>query len=75
MTFGIWMLTFAITHIISVSSLAAAIAFPLICFFTSPKVEGFPYLIAISVLLAAFTFYTHRANIQRLRKREEKKLF
>jgi glycerol-3-phosphate acyltransferase PlsY len=32
-------------------------------------------LLPISIILAIFIFYTHRANIQRLRQGTEKKLF
>lgn len=74
-TFGIWILVFIITHIISVSSLAAAALFPVVCWVTSRQVPGFGFLLAVSLLLSAFIFYTHRANIQRLRKGEEKRLF
>jgi glycerol-3-phosphate acyltransferase PlsY len=33
------------------------------------------FLLPISVILACFIFYTHRANIQRLLQGTEKKLF
>lgn len=73
--FGIWLIVFAITHIVSISSLIAAVIFPLAVLYHVAAMGGQPLLILVSVLLAAFIFYTHRANIQRLRRGEEKKLF
>lgn len=74
-TFVLWILIFAVSHIISISSLAAALAFPLICFLTARHTALFPTLFPVSLLLMLFIFYTHRANIGRLFRREEKKLF
>ncbi|MBI3313874.1 MAG: glycerol-3-phosphate 1-O-acyltransferase PlsY [Candidatus Omnitrophica bacterium] len=74
-TFGIWVLIFAITHIISISSLAAAVCFPVAIYFTSRDLEGARWLLITSLILAVFIFYTHRHNIARLRKGEEKRLF
>ena len=69
--FGIWILTFLVTHIISISSLVAAVCFPIACFLTIRN----PWLVAVSLALGIFIFYTHRANIQRLLRGEEKRLF
>ncbi len=74
-TFGLWILIFAVTRIISAASLAAAAAFPLIILFTASATEGFRGLLTTSVILTAFIFTTHRANIRRLLRGEEKKLF
>lgn len=73
--FGVWVIVFAITHIVSISSLIAAVIFPLAALYSVAAMEGELLLLPISVLLAGFIFYTHRANIQRLRRGEEKKLF
>lgn len=75
LTFGLWILVFALTHIISVASLFAAAAFPAICFLTAREGFLFPYLFPVSLLLMGFIFYTHRANLQRILKGEEKRLF
>ena len=75
LTFGLWILIFAASRIISVASLSAAAAFPVICFLTARGTFLFPYLFPVSLLLTAFIFYTHRANIGRLLRRDEKKLF
>ena len=74
-TFGIWVMCFTLIHIISIASLVAALVFPVMLFW---RYAGFPelqFLLPISLLLAAFIFYTHRANIRRLREGTEKKLF
>ena len=75
LTFGLWILVFAASHIISVSSLTAALAFPVICFLTARHTPLFPTLLPVSLLLMLFIFYTHRANIQRILKSEEKRIF
>jgi len=74
-TFGIWILCFAITHIISISSLVAALVFPMMITWRYGGTPEFILLLPISIILAVFIFYTHRANIQRLRQGTEKKLF
>ena len=74
-TFGLWLLVFGISHIISLASLFAALAFPMVCLFTAAGSPLFPYLFPVSFLLLGFIFYTHRTNLQRLLRGEEKKLF
>lgn len=74
-TFGLWIICFALTHIISISSLLAAIVFPLMILWHYTGTGDLKYLLPISLALALFIFYTHRANIQRLRQGTEKKLF
>jgi acyl phosphate:glycerol-3-phosphate acyltransferase len=74
-TFGLWILCFAITRIISLSSLLAALIFPAMITWCYAGTPGFKFLLPISILLAVFIFYTHRANIQRLCQGTEKKLF
>lgn len=73
--FALWALVFAIFRIISLASMAAACFFPLaIYWFLAGRAESTAYLI-ISLLLAGFIFYTHRANVSRIIKGEEKRLF
>lgn len=74
-TFGIWILCFAITRIISISSLLAALVFPIMITWRYAGTPGIQFLLPISIALAVFIFYTHRANLQRLRQGTEKKLF
>ncbi len=74
-TFTFWGVLFALSRIISLASLAAACVFPGVIFVMMHDRSEFPAYIVISLLLAGFIFYTHRANVQRLLRKEEKKLF
>lgn len=74
---GVFVLTFILTKYISVSSMAAAVSFPII-YLTSklwlPKHEDITIPMAIfSVVVALFILWTHRKNIKRLRNGEEPK--
>jgi glycerol-3-phosphate acyltransferase PlsY len=67
---AVWGIFFAITRIVSLSSLIAAVATPLSYFFTK-----YPYVIVIAASVwALLTFITHRDNIKRLIRGEEKKI-
>ena len=74
-TFSFWIAIFAFSRIISLASLAAACLFPVVIVFIMHDRVEFPAYLTISLLLAGFIFYTHRANVQRILKKEEKKLF
>ncbi len=69
---GVFLLVLIITGIVSVSSMTAGIAFPVFLFlmFDTPSVvfKVFSIIVAIALLL------THRKNIGRLLRGEEKKL-
>ena len=70
---GVFILVFIITGIVSVSSMSAGIVLPvmLFTFFETP-----PLLFKIfSIFIAAALLLTHRNNIKRLLKGEEKWLF
>jgi glycerol-3-phosphate acyltransferase PlsY len=70
---GVFLVVLIITGIVSVSSMIAGIAFPilLMTIFDTPSVifKIFSFFVAIALLI------THRNNIKRLLKGEEKKLF
>ncbi|MGI8510791.1 MAG: glycerol-3-phosphate 1-O-acyltransferase PlsY [Gemmatimonadaceae bacterium] len=68
-SFGVWVLVFAVSRYVSLASLAGAVALPLAFIVTGAPIND-PDFIA-SVVIAVFVFYTHRANIGRLRRREE----
>jgi glycerol-3-phosphate acyltransferase PlsY len=70
---GVFLIILLVTRIVSVSSMTAGVAFPLLLFtvFDTPSVV----FRIFSVVVAAGLFYTHRQNIKRLMKGEEKKLF
>lgn len=59
------------TRIVSLASMAAAVALFVAVAVLRPERGGVPLLVA-TALLAAFVLWTHRANIGRLRRGEEK---
>jgi len=71
---GVFLVVFAITQIISLSSLSAAVAFPITVLIIENKQPYFLIAFSLTVFIAGFIFYTHRSNIARLLKGEEKKL-
>ena len=70
---GVFLVVFLLTGIVSVSSMSAGIAFPVLLFtlFDTPSLifRVFSVFVAIALLI------THKKNIGRLLKGEEKKLF
>ena len=66
----IWILVFLIFKISSLSALISSTSFPILIFFKYEKVN----LLYLSILLTIFVFFTHRGNIIRLLKKEEKKI-
>ncbi|NLV18006.1 MAG: glycerol-3-phosphate 1-O-acyltransferase PlsY [Bacteroidetes bacterium] len=71
--FGVFLVVFASTGIVSVSSMSAGIAFPvlLLTVFHTPS----DALKIFSVIIGIALIITHRKNIGRLIRGEEKKLF
>jgi len=67
---GVWAVVFAITRIVSISSLAASIALPVFAWLFNRPLE----LKALAVTLSILSIYKHIPNIKRLLKGEEKKL-
>jgi len=70
---GIFLIVILITRIISVASMSAGIAFPILLFtlFETPSL----FFKIFSVCVAVALLITHRKNIRRLLKNEEKKFF
>jgi acyl phosphate:glycerol-3-phosphate acyltransferase len=67
---GTWGIVFAISRRVSLGSLIAAIATPISFYFT-----GYPWtIVATTIFLGLLTFVSHRKNIKRLIKGEEKKI-
>ncbi|MFZ5803010.1 MAG: glycerol-3-phosphate 1-O-acyltransferase PlsY [Candidatus Omnitrophota bacterium] len=73
-TFAAWGVIFFLTRVISIASLSAALIFPVVIVLTVRKTEIFPILFPLSFLLIVFIAYTHRANIRRILRGEEKKI-
>jgi acyl phosphate:glycerol-3-phosphate acyltransferase len=66
----VWIISFVISRIVSLSSLIAAVALPIfMIIFRQPLT-----LIIASILLSCFTIYRHKSNIQRLRQGKETKI-
>ncbi|HEY8309458.1 MAG TPA: glycerol-3-phosphate 1-O-acyltransferase PlsY [Gemmatimonadaceae bacterium] len=69
LAFAVWIVVFATSRYVSVASLSAALALPIAFFLTGSRFSD-PYFIA-AIVVALFVFFTHRANIGRLRRGEE----
>jgi glycerol-3-phosphate acyltransferase PlsY len=67
--FLVWLLVFLVWRYVSLASLVAAAVLPLAFWATGWPVRDIVF--GMSVALAAFVFYTHRANIGRLWRGEE----
>ena len=63
----IWIALVATTGYVSLASITAAAAMPLLILATGARLE----VLVLSLLLAAFVIFAHRANIRRLRRGEE----
>src|SRR3989338_823323 len=72
-TFLLWAALFFLFRIISLASLAAALFFPAVVWVTYRHLPNHHPLTIIALLLSVFIFFTHRHNIRRLLKGEEKK--
>jgi acyl phosphate:glycerol-3-phosphate acyltransferase len=72
LAFGVWLIVFLLGRIVSVASLSAVLALPMIMLILRNR----PAEILIAVIaIALLLFYTHRGNLARLMRGEEKKLF
>ena len=66
---AVWIVVFAISRYVSLASLCGAVVLPIAIYVLRPDPRS-PVFIA-SIIIAAFVFWTHRANIGRLRRGEE----
>jgi acyl phosphate:glycerol-3-phosphate acyltransferase len=64
---GIWLVLVVVTGYVSVGSIVAAAALPLLV----ARIGAAPETLALSVVLAAFVIYAHRTNIRRLARGDE----
>jgi glycerol-3-phosphate acyltransferase PlsY len=67
--FAVWIVVFVASRYVSVASICAAVSLPF-AFLATRVPPSDPFFLA-SVIVALFVLYTHRANIQRLRRGEE----
>lgn len=72
---GIFLFTFMTSKYISLSSILAAISFPIFYITCGHwlNYETYPILIGFTIFVSLFILYTHRKNIIRLKKNEEPK--
>lgn len=73
--FVVWITTIAMTRMVGLATVLAALAFPLLVF--PAPLAGFattPALQAFSLAVAVLIVFTHRANLARLRRGEEPRL-
>jgi glycerol-3-phosphate acyltransferase PlsY len=68
---GVWLLVFLPFRVVSLSSMIAGLSLPVAMLVLNDRPAA--YLVAAAVL-AAFILFTHRGNLVRLLKREEKRL-
>ena len=72
--FGIWFIVLMITHYVSLSSMIAGCCFPVFVLL-SPKINHSVPLVVFSFVIAALLIWTHRKNIDRLKKGTESKIY
>ncbi len=73
-TLIVFVLTFAITNYISLSSILSGLALPIIYYFTHKSDLNYPLLIFF-IFIFFLVIYTHRSNIKRLLTGTESKIF
>jgi glycerol-3-phosphate acyltransferase PlsY len=68
---GVFGIVFLVTHYVSLSSITAAITFPIVVILVFKT--QIPSLVIFSMFIAVLVLITHQKNIERLIKREESK--
>lgn len=72
---GVWILVLIPSGYIALSSMVAALSFPLWIYLLYRTVDGFAVIFGISLILAVVIIYMHRSNIQRLRAGTENRVW
>lgn len=72
--FGVWFVVLMITHYVSLASMIAGCCFPVFVLL-SPKINHSIPLVAFSFVIAVLLIWTHRKNIDRLKKGVESKIY
>jgi len=68
---GVWIVSFLISRMVSLASLISSLTLPLFMLLFKPK----PELIILSIILSLFIIFRHKANIKRIFRGEERRLF
>ncbi len=72
--FGVWFVVLLVSHYVSLASMIAGCCFPIFTL-ASPKVNQSIPFVVFSFVIAILLIYTHRKNIERLRKGCESKIY
>ena len=72
--FGVWFVVLMVSHYVSLASMAAGCCFPVFVLL-SPKINHSVPLVVFSFVIAALLIWTHRKNIDRLKKGTESKIY
>lgn len=72
---GVWVVVLIPYGYIALSSMVAALSFPLWIYLLYRTVDGFTVIFGISLILAVVIIYMHRSNIQRLRAGTENRVW
>ncbi|MEG1672622.1 MAG: glycerol-3-phosphate 1-O-acyltransferase PlsY [Alistipes sp.] len=72
--FGLWFVILMITHFVSLASMVAGCCFPIFTIL-SPRVNDSVPFVIFSFVIAVLLVFTHRKNIDRLRKGTESKTY
>ncbi|MDP3143629.1 MAG: glycerol-3-phosphate 1-O-acyltransferase PlsY [Candidatus Omnitrophota bacterium] len=68
---AVWVISFILSGIVSLSSIIAAVSLPILLVFFSAPIE----LVVLGIVFCAFVVLRHRPNISRLINREEHQIF
>ncbi len=69
---GVFVITLVLTKYVSLSSMIAAFAFPILVIFVFKTTT--PSLVLFSLILAVLLLFTHQKNLERLLRKEERKV-
>jgi acyl phosphate:glycerol-3-phosphate acyltransferase len=69
---GVFIITLLITKYVSLSSMIAAFAFPILVIFVFKTTT--PSLVLFSLIISVLLLFTHQKNLERLLRKEEKKV-
>ncbi len=71
---ALWAAVLALTRIASVASLALGVCLPVLVWTEQRGEREAPGLVALAAAAAAFVFWTHRENLRRLARGEERRI-